>query len=70
MPSEVRECPFCGKIPEQYIIGQRLSHGEQGTRMVKCMSFGCAIWDKPIYEKQWNKQLTDLRAKLGGDNAK
>jgi len=50
-------CPFCGKPPEQYVIGARPLFNEKGHKMVRCKSNGgCAIYGHAIHFDQWQRR--------------
>jgi len=53
---ELLPCPFCGKIPEEYIIGDRPSFGVKGMKMVKCNTSGCCLSGEAHYFVKWNKR--------------
>lgn len=46
---EVKECPFCGKIPEY----------NEKTQLVHCVTLDCAISDFYIHIEEWNKRVNE-----------
>ena len=55
--SDVLErCPFCGKAPETYVIGERVAFGEHGQRMVRCKNGACGLWYHPMSLDKWQKR--------------
>lgn len=52
---EVELCPFCNKIPDCYIVGERKHYPfpESGTRYVKCINTECAIWNHAVMQRHW-----------------
>ena len=51
-------CPFCGHIPDYYVIGARLCFNDKGIRMVKCKNSACVLWDIPLRYEEWQKRVS------------
>lgn len=45
----IKECPFCGKIPEY----------NEKTQLVHCATSDCAIGDFYIHIDEWNKRNSE-----------
>ncbi|HEY5268610.1 MAG TPA: hypothetical protein VII94_05835, partial [Candidatus Saccharimonadales bacterium] len=48
---ELRECPFCGKEPITYEIGNEFK-----IEMVMCKNYRCVIWNKGLDLMEWNQR--------------
>jgi len=49
-------CPFCGSIPEQYVIGARPLFDEKGYQMVTCKNTHCGMYGCSMTLDKWQNR--------------